>query len=421
MPTNMTNSRKSKDPKNSKFIACEHLDKIGEVAMYYGFTPMKSPVVSKADLETAKDILEGDYVDDETEGHGRLPLHAEEKIALIRSYHELDWQALPQPVLLYFKDPCRGSSRKGGYPRYADLEILGTSGPIAEAVLIQAGRAMLSEEGYGTTAVEINSLGDKDSISKFTRELVAYYRKNINDMTPACRQLFKKDPFELLSSRDQACRELNDKAPRAMDFLSEVSRRHLEEVLEYLEALGVPYMLNNGLIGNRKYCTETIFTIVNAGNHANGRRSDDQHILGVGTRYNGLSKRLNLKRDVHGVGLSILIKESKIGMRKPLSKVKRPLASFVQLGIESKLISLDIVERLRKVKVPLYLSLAKDRLGAQVSIMERYNTPYVIVMGKKEAVDKTAIVRRNDTHAQDIVPLEDLPKYMKKVEAGLER
>jgi histidyl-tRNA synthetase len=98
--------------------------------------------------------------------------------------------------------------------------------------------------------------------------------------------------------------------------------------------------------------------------------------------------------------------------------MKRPIASFVQLGIDSKLLSLDIIERLRRVSIPLYLSLAKDRLGAQVSSIEKYHTPYVIVVGKKEAVEKTAIVRHNDTHSQDVVPLEDLPKYMKKIEAS---
>ena len=412
------NKKRAERP-NSAFIAQENLDKIGEVAVYYGFAPMKSPSITKADLDAAKGILEGDHVDDETEGHGRMPLHAEEKIALIRTYHEQNWYALPQPVLLYFKDPCRGSTRKGGYPRYADLEVLGTSGPIAEAMLIQAGRAMLAEEGYDNTAVEINSIGDRDSIARFSRELIAYYRKNINEMSPECRQLFKKDAFELLASHDPSCRALNDKAPRGMDFLSEVSRRHLEEVLEYLEALGVPYLVNNGLIGNRKYCTETIFTIVNAS--ADNRKSKGQHILGLGARYNGLARRLGMKRDIQGVGLSLLVKEGKNGLRKPIAKVKRPIASFVQLGMESKLIALDIVEKLRQAKIPLNLSLARDRLGAQVAAVEKFHTPFTIVMGKKEAVEKTAIVRRTDTHAQDIVPLEELPKYMKKVEAGLKR
>ncbi|MDE2040808.1 MAG: ATP phosphoribosyltransferase regulatory subunit [Patescibacteria group bacterium] len=400
----------------SKFISYEHLDKIGEVAVYYGFMPLKSPAISKSDLDAAKDLLDSDYVDDETEHHGRLPLHAEEKIAVIRTYQDNDMQALPQPVMLYFKDPCKNTVRKGSYPRYADLEILGSSGPIAEATLIQAARAMLAHEGYDKTMVEINSIGDRDSIARFVRELTAYYRKNMNEMTPECRQLFKTDPFDLLGSHDESCRELNAAAPRAMDFLTETSRRHLEEVLEYLETLGIPYTLNNGLLGNRKYCTETIFTIVNVDNR---RTAETPSVLALGVRYNGLAKRLNMKRDIQGVGISLLIKEGKNGMRKPVVKIKRPIASFVQLGLESKLLSLDIIEKLRQVKIPLYVSLAKDRLGAQVSSVEKYHTPYVIVMGKKEAVDRTAIVRRMDTHSQDIVPIEDLPRYMKKVEEQL--
>jgi hypothetical protein len=38
-------------------------------------------------------------------------------------------------------------------------------------------------------------------------------------------------------------------------------------------------------------------------------------------------------------------------------------------------------------------------------------------MGKKEAVEKTAIVRNTDTHAQEVIALAELPKHMKKVEA----
>lgn len=419
---------KNKRPGDSKFISYDHLDKIGEVAVYYGFMPMKSPSVAKADLDAAKDILEGDYVDDKTGNHGHLPLHAEEKIAVIRTYEEESMHFLPQPVMLYFKDPCKTGLKRSTHPRYADLEILGASGPIAEATLIQAARAMLTLEGYENTMVEINSIGDKDSITRFVRELTAYYRKNLNEMSTECRQLFKNDPFELLSSHDESCKALNDAAPRTLDFLTETSRRHLEEVLEYLETLKIPYVLNNGLLGNRKYCTETIFTIVNAARGASTpehlaseKKPGDQHVLAVGVRYNGLAKRLGNKRDIQGVGISLLVKESRNGLRKPLLKLKRPIASFVQLGLESKLLSLEIIERLRLAKIPLYLSLAKDRLGAQVSSVEKYHTPYVIVMGKKEAVERTAIVRRNDTHAQAVVPLEDLPKYMKKVEDLLNR
>ncbi|MEI6396771.1 MAG: ATP phosphoribosyltransferase regulatory subunit [Candidatus Taylorbacteria bacterium] len=398
--------KKSKSSSKSKFIFHDHLDKIGEIALYYGFMPMKSPTVNDADIKAAKDILDGDFVDDETENHARFPLHAEEKIAFIRTYHEQNMHNHAQPVMLYFKDTCRSPLKKSGQ-RYADLEILGASGSIAEATLIQTARAMLSEEKYTDTVVEINSIGDRDSITRFSRELTAYYRKNINEMTPECRQVLKRDPFELLSSHRADCKALNAAAPKSIDFLSEQSRRHLEEVLEYLEALNIPYTINNGLIGNRKYCTETIFTIVNA----------EQKILAIGVRYNSLAKRAGMKRDIQGVGISLLIKNNVAALRKPLAKSKKPLSSFMQLSPESKLMSLAIIEILRLAKIPLFLSLAKDRLGAQVSSVERHHTPYVIVMGKKEAVEKTIIIRRTETHAQEIIPLDQLTKHMKKIEA----
>lgn len=408
----MPSKHKSKAA-DSKFLQYEHLDKIGEISVYYGFTPMKSPSVTKPDLDAAKDILEGDYVDDETERHGKLPLHAEEKIAVMRMYQEQDLQSMSQPVMIYFKDPCRGSLKKSGYHRYADLEILGTSGAIAEATLIQTARVMLAEQGYSSTAVEINSIGDRDSIARFTRELTSYYRKNINAMTPECRQLMKQDVFELLASHSAGAKEINEKAPRSMDFLSEISKRHLEETLEYLEALNIPYMINNSLIGNRKYCNETIFTITNT--DATDKKAKQQRVLAVGVRYNGLAKRLGMKRDVPGVGISLLTPDSDPSLRKNVTKMRRPMASFMQLGLESKLISLEVIECLRQVKIPLYLSLAKDRLGAQVSSVEKYHMPYMIVMGKKEAVERTAIVRKTETHAQEIVTLDNLAKHMKKI------
>lgn len=411
----MNKTRKNKNQKSiSKFITYENLDKIGETAVYYGFQPAKSPLITKADLDIAKTISESDYVDDETESHGRLPLHVEEKIAIIRNYQENNMYSLPQPIMFYFKDQIKNPSKKNNDPFLADLEILGSSGSIVEATLIQCARMILNEEGYKNTTVEINSTGDKDSIAKFTRELISYYRKHINELSAEGRQILKRDPFEVLNSKEPSCMEINKHAPHSIDFLNENSKKHLEEVLEYFESLGIPYFINNNLIGNRVYCTETIYTILNS--DQNDPRSKNQHVLAFGSRYSGIAKRMNVKRDVAGASITLLIKAKDKNSKKPVQKMKKPIASFVQLSIESKLLSLYVIEILRKAKFPLHLSLSKDRLGAQVSSVEKYHTPYVIVMGKKEAVEKNVIVRHNDSHSQQIISIEELPKYMKKIE-----
>ncbi len=407
--------QKNKTNQNEqKFTNYENLDKIGEIPVYYGFQPHKSPDIKKIDLDQAKNLLDGDFIDDEDENSQvRLPLHVEEKVALLRMYTENNMQTMSQPVMFYFKEPFKGSIKKGSsFNRYCDLEIMGGSKSIAEALLIQTTRAILKEEGYENICVEINSIGDRDSINRFTRDLTNYYRKNVNDMHAECRQLLKKDPFDLLACQNDKCKKINESAPRSMDFLSESSRNHFQEVLEYMESLGIPYKINNHLIGNKKYCTETIFSI----NNTDEGDKKKQKVLAIGVRYDGLSKKIGCKKEIHGVGISILIKNNKTELRKEIKKVKRPFASFVQLGFESKLLSLGIIESLRQAKIPLFLSLARDRLGAQVSAVEKFSIPYALIMGKKEAVEKTIIIRNNDTHAQEIVNIDDLPKYMKRLE-----
>ncbi len=397
-----------------KYIQYENLDKIGEIAVYYGFSPHVSPSIKKIDIDNAKTFLDGDYIDDEDENGKRFPLHVEEKIALLRMYQENSFYTLPQPVLLYFKDPFKGSLKKSSqFSRYCDLEIIGNSRSIAEATLIQTAKTILAEEGYKNIGVEINSIGDRDSMARFTRDLTNYYRKHVNDMHAECRQLLKKDAFELLGCQNDKCKKINETAPRSMDFLSESSRCHFQEVLEYLEALNISYKINNHLLGNKKYCSETVFAITD---QDHDKKSKKNRVLAIGMRYDGLSKKIGMKREVQGVGISLLVDSGAPDLRKDVKKMKRPFASFVQLGFESKLLSLGVIESLREVKIPLYLSLAKDRLGAQVSIVEKYRIPYSIIMGKKEAMDKTVIVRNTDTHAQDIVPLDELPTYMKKLE-----
>ncbi len=416
MPTLKTEKTRRNNGRE-KYISYEHLDKIGEIAVYYGFTPRQSPTIKKVDLDRVKNLLDGDYIDDEEEGKAHLPLHVEEKVTLLRMYQEENLYSLSQPVMLYFKEPFKGSIKKSSdYHRYCDLEIIGNSRSIAEATLIQTAKIILAEEGYENICVEINSIGDKDSIARFARDLASYYRKHLNDMHAECRQLLKKDPFELLGCPNDKCKKMNEDAPRSMNFLSESSRIHFQEVLEHVESLGIPYRINNRLIGNRKYCTETVFSIVNAEEKKGDKRKDGHKILAIGVRYDGLSRKSGMKREVQGVGISILIKSGSSELRKELKKVKKPFASFVQLGFESKLLSLSIIENLRQIKIPLCLSLAKDRLGAQVSIVEKSHIPYSIIMGKKEAMERTAIVRNIETHAQNIVPLDELARYMKKLE-----
>jgi histidyl-tRNA synthetase len=403
-------------PKEPKFILHKDLDRSGEIAMYYGFTAKETPEIKRSDIENSKGLIDGDFVEYDAAGdESKLPLHVEEKIAILRTYQDEEMHTLPQPVMLYFKGAFKGSlvKKSAHFPRYCDLDILGSSKSIGEAILIKTALTILKEEGYENVCVEINSIGDKDSIARFTRDLTAYYRKHMHELHPDCRQLLKKDPFELLGCKNEKCKPINESAPKSMNFLSEASRQHFREVLEYLEHLEIPYRINNNLIGNRKYCTETIFEIINI--DAEGKK-DAPKTLAIGVRYDGLSKKIGAKREIPGAGLSILIKPSpKSDLKKEVKKTKNPSVFFIQLSFDAKLHSLKIIEMLRQAKIPVHQSLSKDKLLAQITTAEKMKIPIMILMGKKEAVEGTVIVRDMETRSQETILITDLVDHLKKL------
>jgi histidyl-tRNA synthetase len=400
--------KKRKSPK--EMVDLEHVDKAGEVALYYGFTPLKTPHLTPDDIHKAKNISEGEIViDSDTHESGAI-VRLEEKIALLRTYEDNALYTMPQPAMLYYHKPFTGDKRKTSLKEtHRGLEIIGTDKSVAEAILIQTSLAILSEQGYENLRVEINSIGDKESLARFGREITAYYKKNMSELSLQCKQTMKKDVFSLLGCQDAKCKALALECPRSINFLSERSRTHFREVLEYIEILEIPYTINNTLVANRDYCSETIFEI---------RADNEEHPLAVGLRYDTLAKRLGNKKELSAVGVSFAFKkpEKQVLLKKgTVEKIMNPSLSYIQLGFEAKLKSLHLIEILRQAKIPLMHSLAKDKIGGQVVVAEKDRAETILIMGKKEAMEKSVIVRNATTRSQDTVLLTDLAEHLKKL------
>jgi len=227
-----------------KYVSYDHLDAVGEAALFYGFTSLSLPHIHPNDSSDAKRISDGEIVVDHDDHALGASVRLEEKIALIRLYEREKMGSLPQPLMLYYKTPFVGDRRKpNNHEVHHGLEIIGADKPIAEAILIQAALGILADAGEKDLHIEVNSIGDKESLARFTREITAYYRKFMNELPATCRQTFKTDVFSLLGCDHEICKKLAVDCPKSINFLSEKSRQHFKEVLEYLETLGVPYSI----------------------------------------------------------------------------------------------------------------------------------------------------------------------------------
>jgi histidyl-tRNA synthetase len=390
-------------------------EKSAETALYYGFHLIDAPSIKKEDIHKTKEFLDIDINKREIYPNTKqtLIIKPEEKVALLRLYDEANMQAWIPPVMLYYEGSLsqEGSKKqKKSHEKTFHLDILGTHKSIAEATLIKTAAEVLREEGYEDLSVHINSIGDRESVARFCKELANYYRKNIELLSPHCKQVFKKDPYEVFECKGEKCQAIKEGAPNPICFLGEDSRQHFKEVLEYLEELHIPYHINNTLVCSKKVWSQTAFEI---------RETKSNELLAVGMRYNSIAKKLGFKKDLGAIGLTVSYCKKndfkKSGTKTAPKLMKSPKVYLIQLGFEAKRKSLEVVEMLRQAKIPLAQSLSKDKLGGQIQSAENSKIPYTIIMGQKEAMENSVIVRDMSTRSQEIVALNVLPQYLKKI------
>jgi len=398
-------------------------EKAQEVAVYYGFKPIDTPILESENIFTSS-IGEGtDIVDKEmytlkTKGGDHLAMRPEHTASLMRAYIEHGMQTMPQPVMFYQYGPVfrHDKPQRGRYRQFwqFDLDSLGSDKSIMDALVIKAGMSVLEEAGAQNLSIDINSIGDKECRNGYIRELVNYYKKNISSLPAIDRERLKTNPLRILDSKEEKTKEINEGAPDAISHLCPSCKKHFKEVLEYLEEMGINYNLNKNLVRGLSYYTRTVFEVY----AESGVEGEAPMQIASGGRYDYLAKQIGGKKDVPAVGFSMgvdRIVESKWYKKLSPRILKKPKIYFIQLGTEAKLKSLNVIEILRKVHIPIAQSLSRDSLGSQLAIAEKLAIPYALIFGVKEALDNSVIVRNMQTRSQDTVKLSKLLEYLKEI------
>lgn len=394
-------------------------EKAQEVAVYYGFTPIETPILEHEQTFTSAVGVGTDIIDKEmytlkTKGGDHLAMRPEHTAGLMRAYIEHGMQSLTQPVMLYHAGPVfrHDNPQKGRYRQFYqfDVDALGSEKSVVDALVIRTIYTILEEAGAKDLVVTLNSIGDKESRPAYIRELVNYYKKHLKDLPPIDQERLKTNPLRILDSKDPKTQEINTGAPDSISYLSSAGKKHFKEVLEYLDEMGIPYQIDKTLVRGLSYYTHTVFEI------SEETEDGGQMTIAGGGRYDYLGKALGSKKDISAMGGSIGMDRI---VERPWCKnlaprvMKKPKVYFIQVGFEAKLKSLNVIEILRKAHIPMAQSLSKDSLGAQLAVAEKSGAPYAIIFGQKEAMEKSVIVRNMENRSQETVKLDDLCDYVK--------
>jgi histidyl-tRNA synthetase len=245
-------------------------EKAQEIAVYYGFRPIDTPMMEHEEIFTTTigegtDIIDKEMYTLKTKGGDHLALRPEHTAPLMRAYIEHGMQTMPQPVMFYQSGPVfrHDKPQRGRYRQFGqfDLDVLGNEKSIMDALVIKTGMTILEESGAKNISIEINSIGDKECRSGYIRELTNYYKKHLNQLPIIDRERLKINPLRVLDSKEEKTKEINEGAPDSVSFLCSSCKKHFKEVLEYLEEMNIPYNINKNLVRGLSYYTRTVFEV----------------------------------------------------------------------------------------------------------------------------------------------------------------
>ena len=334
----------------------------------------------------------------------RIDSHQGLLSSAIATYCDEKFHALEEkPVLLFntHQVPRTGESA-------VTFHIFNVNKSIAEAILIQVARSVASDLGYSDHTVKINSLGCTESVTRYSRELGNYLRKRIDTMPVNAREAMKEHPMLALQSLIDEKHDLAHTSPNPLEYLSDSSRKHFREIIEYLDMSETPYEIDSKMIGHHECYSDAIFAL--------DINTDDETgapISARGGRFDEFSGR-NTSTRTPSAGVVIQLNNSKAPARNPRTVAQKPSVYVVQLGFGPKIRSLMLVDALRQAGIPVMHDLASDSLSTQLREAEAMGVNYTIIVGQKEFVEGTVILRDMNARNQEYVTQDTLIRKLKR-------
>lgn len=390
------------------------------MALEYGFQRIDTPIMEYANL-FARSIGEGtDIVDKEmytltTKGGEKIALRPEFTAGIARAYMQHEMSALSKPVKLFSMGQAYRYDRpqEGRYREFwqANFDAFGEQDPILDAQLIQTAFRVITGLGIKNIQFQVNSIGCPKCRKDYQNLLIAYFESKKQKLCQNCKKRLETNPMRILDCKEDKCVQVSATAPQSVDHLCTECRVHFKSLLEYLDELDLPYVINPRLVRGLSYYAKTVFEIYA------GDEEGKKHSLGGGGRFDYLIEGLGGEHTPaigFGLGMDRLVSEMKRVHAKSYVEPK-PRVFLAQLGDLAKKKSLNIFAELQKNGILTAESFGRGSLKSQLRVADKLGVEITLIIGQKEAIDQTVIVKDMVSGTQETVHYDRLINSVKKI------
>jgi histidyl-tRNA synthetase len=374
-----------------------------DIARRFGYGDIRTPIFEATELfergvgETT-DIVEKEMYTFVDKGGRRMTLRPELTAGAVRAVLQHNLLAQGAQRLYYIGPFFRYERPQAGRYRQAHqfgIECFGVAGAEADVEVIQIAAALLARYRISDAVLNINSVGDANCRPQYREALLAHFRPHAAELSADSQRRLERNPLRILDSKDAQDQPFIATAPTMIDSLCEACAAHFAALRGYLDALGIPYVVNPRIVRGLDYYTRTVFEFVSSAIGAQGT------VCGGG-RYDGLFEELG-GPPTPGVGFGLGIERFLMVVEKTGGVEAPARAGFqaIGLGAAARARLVPIVGALRTASPePTFAEWADRKLTAHFKTADRNGARWALILGDDELAAGEIVLR-------DLVSRED--------------
>ncbi len=392
---------------------------VREVCKSFGINEIRTPMFEYTELfqrgvgETT-DIVQKEMFTFEDRGGRSLTLKPEGTAGAARAFIENGLYSEAQPTKLFYVTPCFRNERPqaGRYKQFHQfgVEMYGTYDAGADAEVISLVYEIFNRLGLKNVRLRINSLGSNECRKKYNKVLKDYIGDRLEHLCDDCKSRFEKNPLRVLDCKNKNCKEVLADAPAVLDILDEECAAHFEKLKASLEAMGIPYEVDKGIVRGLDYYTRTVFEFVSdeigaQGTICGGGRYDNLVAECGGSPMGAVGFAMGLER-------IMLVLEAQ-GLNEVESN--NPLIYIGSIGEKGALKAQEIGYDLRKAGIHAEYDTVGRSVKAQMKYADKIGAVYNVVLGDDEIANDKVRLKNMLNGEQREITLSAIEDELKKL------
>ena len=360
------------------------------IAKSFGYGYVETPIfedskIFERTVGEDTDIVEKEMYTFTDKGGDNISLRPENTAGVCRAFIENGLHNETLPARLFYYGPMFRYERpqSGRYRQFHQfgIECIGDSSFDNDFEVIKLAWNIIKRFKIPNTKLNINSLGNKEDRELYSSKLKEYFSKYLNDLPKVDKLRFDRAPLRLLDSKEEITIKISQDAPKTLDYISNESKIHHENVIHNLEELSksdedFKFRINDKLVRGLDYYNKTVFEYVSDS-------SGPQGVLLGGGRYDPLIKILG-GPDTPAVGFAMGIERIVNELKKVDIKSKSDLDIVIVVLDDNFRINAErLSDLLRNNQLNTIIAPRRSMKG-QLRFANNMNSKISIILGQDE-------------------------------------